>query len=1093
MKTQKQKTMKRRFVSLLLALAMVVTMIPATEVQAKGEVVDLGDAVREGSVVSFPDVSVTGGDGLKIKTVLVAVDQGSVNYEGKVTPGPVMTDLEENGVHKTAVWINAEGWTTEQVQEMLRKLTFNYVEGMTVDVTVDTNDVSGNFTDDMGATLTYQIHQGNGHYYMYVPYDPDEYKYSEEESRKSMPTAKYTNPTWIQAYNSAKEFQFMGMSGYLATITSADEAGLLHAINNKAAWCGGTLLVTADDAMKRVSDPKRIEANTLKIYDGSEESLKPIKDSAGDEDHTAHNRPLYYWACGPEGEAGMTIDPVLWAAAEPNHNSNTKNNVISTATLSKAQQEKETCVIANYQNGIGLNDIKEGNYSERGDNQLASEAARAFGYFVEFGGYTADNNLERTTETVTLNLLTAEGIVYGGSYEGKTTINANEQYTATITADAANGYSLPVTIEVKRYNDTTREWDTLIQGRDYSWAQNIGEVVVSAASVTDDIKIEAVCVKQPPYNVTAEVKNGGYTGTTGVGVLWPNPGDYTLTITADIGYNMPEPADVEVYIAGRLVEPGDIYNYDPDSGLVTIVEKYIVGDIEIKAECLPKELDVNGTATNASFVVNGSNADTLDDKGYYNTEYTATIEPDAGYEVKKEDIKITIGNKDLTPGEFDYNPNTGKITIPNTQMTDDVKIEVTAQAKDNKLTGNVTNGTFEGKGPKIDETIKTGQEYTTTITPGPGYNRPDDITVTVGGKTLTEGTDYTYEPTTGEVTIPGAQVTGDVKIDATCTPKDLKVDGTVTGGTFDGKGTTINETTKTGTQYTTTIKPDEGYNLPGSVVVTVDGKTLTPATDYIYDTTTGKITIPGSSVTGDIVIKAECTKKEDTVYKVTGDVTKGEFDGEDTVKPGEDYEATITPDDGYKLPDEIKVVVGGKELSEDDYEWDPETGEVSIPGTSVTGDIKITAKCTKETYDVDHDITNGKFKGDSKVDGGEDYEATITPDDGYKLPSEITITVDGEEVDSSDYTWDPKTGKLTIDGDVVTGDILITAKCTKTSSSGSGSGSGTSSGGSTTVSATPKTGDEMNIILYAALMLLAMGGFAGCAVWKFKNRAPKNN
>lgn len=944
--------MKKRWMSLLLALAMIVTMIPAVEVEAApGTSVELGEPDFTDDTedyVKFNNVKVSSVD--KIKTVVVSVDKGAIDITGVNKAYTVMSDKETNGFHQTYAWINTEGgWSVDEVKTLIESIIFTYEPGMYVNVTVDANNVSGNFNSDITITGG-NIHQAFGHYYMYVPYDPNESALTMEECAKlpegwaADPDSGYHEPTWVQAYNKSKQFVLMGMQGYLATITSGEvdangnigEAGLLHKINDKAAWCAGTVLVqnqqSGDPATLKLADPNEIveNSNTLKVYaDGDNTTfgnMEPVEYDKTNDAYTAdHNRQSFYWACGPE--AGQVIQTNLWSDGEldkkndeePNHNTNTRNNPLSKATFTQINGSysdnapRETCVIANFQSKPGLNDIMEGNY----DEIRSTSAARAFGYFVEFGGYPDDEQNygdKRSTQVKMVRILNLKGTVNHGTIEGEQsiskTISANTAYTAEVKADG--GYRVPATEEAAKY---------------------------------------------------IEVKVGGKT---------LDSSQYTWTPSTT--------KDSEGYVT---------------SGTITIKDTAVTGNVEIVVDCIQKP------------------------------PYTLT--------------------KDVQDGEY-----TGK-------------------------TG--------------ENAVKLGEEYTAKITAAPNYELPDDITVTIAGREL-DSSEYTYNSADGTVTIPGDKIIGDVDIKAVCTPVKYTVKGTVTGGTFPGGGTTINGTIEAGKEYSTTVTPNTkaGYELPGAdgVEVKVNGQKLTKS-QYTYDPESGKITIPGSSVTGNVEITVVCPK-DDGKYKVTDDVKNGEFEGEDTVEPGEDYEATITPDEGYKLPDEIKVTVDGKELSEDDYEWDPETGEVYIPESSITGDIKIVAVCTKEPYEAEGDVTNGEFDGEPEAEPGKDYEATVTPDEGYKLPDKIKVTVDGKEIPESDYTWDPKTGKVKIKGKAVTGDIVVIVKCEKKSSSGSGSGNGSGSGssGSGKVSATPKTGDDMNVMLYVVLMLLAMGGFAGCAVYRIK-------
>lgn len=72
--------------------------------------------------------------------------------------------------------------------------------------------------------------------------------------------------------------------------------------------------------------------------------------------------------------------------------------------------------------------------------------------------------------------------------------------------------------------------------------------------------------------------------------------------------------------------------------------------------------------------------------------------------------------------------------------------------------------------------------YTTTLTAGSGYSLPSAVTVTIGGVTAAVGTGYTYNNTTGVVTIPAAQVTGAVVITAAAVPScTFSLDGANAG------------------------------------------------------------------------------------------------------------------------------------------------------------------------------------------------------------------------------------------------------------------------------------------------------------------------
>ena len=96
---------------------------------------------------------------------------------------------------------------------------------------------------------------------------------------------------------------------------------------------------------------------------------------------------------------------------------------------------------------------------------------------------------------------------------------------------------------------------------------------------------------------------------------------------------------------------------------------------------------------------------------------------------------------------------------------------------DCSITYNLSNITSSNN----DTTITSGSTYTTTLSPANGnfmisYSLPSTITVTMGGNTLTQGTGYTYDSSTGAVEIPN--VTDDLVISATANYQQCLVEGT---------------------------------------------------------------------------------------------------------------------------------------------------------------------------------------------------------------------------------------------------------------------------------------------------------------------------
>ena len=74
------------------------------------------------------------------------------------------------------------------------------------------------------------------------------------------------------------------------------------------------------------------------------------------------------------------------------------------------------------------------------------------------------------------------------------------------------------------------------------------------------------------------------------------------------------------------------------------------------------------------------------------------------------------------------------------------------------------------------------------------------------------------------------------------------------------------------TDYTASLVAVTGYSLPSAIRVTVGGAILTQGADYMYDSSTGALTVKGSVITGDIVVTASGVAKS---YMVSLDMQGG--------------------------------------------------------------------------------------------------------------------------------------------------------------------------------------------------------------------------
>ena len=171
---------------------------------------------------------------------------------------------------------------------------------------------------------------------------------------------------------------------------------------------------------------------------------------------------------------------------------------------------------------------------------------------------------------------------------------------------------------------------------------------------------------------------------------------------------------------------------------------------------------------------------------------------------------------------------------------------------------------------------------------------------------------------------------------------DIEVELDGEGGSCDAP-----ESAVVGEDLVITLIPDEGHDLPETVTVAIDGEELDPSL-YDYDSTTGELTIYGEAITADIkvitvtadfpVSKKDIQPDFDVSIDLGGN---GSSNAPSTIAPGKDLEFTITPDEGYGLPETITVKIGGEVLDPSKYTYDPVTGKVVIPAQYITGKVEV--------------------------------------------------------------------------------------------------------------------------------------------------------
>ena len=324
-------------------------------------------------------------------------------------------------------------------------------------------------------------------------------------------------------------------------------------------------------------------------------------------------------------------------------------------------------------------------------------------------------------------------------------------------------------------------------------------------------------------------------------------------------------------------------------------------------------------------------------------------------------------------------------------------------------------------------TVGHGEDYTFTAQQDPHYDY-SFAGSTMGGQSVSVS-----KNDDGSFKVTG--VTGNLIICSNRTPKTYTVTVTGNGAADAAAAATVDYAT----DYTFTLNKAAGYDY--TVAATIGGQSCTPALAADGKT----YTIPGTSITGNIVIHVTKTQKAPTTTAITftgsgsGDVAGGTSQ---TGKTGEDFTFTINEKAGYtytvKLGDETLTKANGK---------------YTIPGARLTGAaLTVTVEKTEKLPEITTTAISFTGTGSGDVAGGTSQTATNGQDFTFAINEEAGYTY---TVKLGDETLTKVNGQYTIPGAKLTGTALTvtvekttkTPEITTTTIGFVGSGSGDVAGG----------------------------------------------
>ena len=459
-----------------------------------------------------------------------------------------------------------------------------------------------------------------------------------------------------------------------------------------------------------------------------------------------------------------------------------------------------------------------------------------------------------------------------GNTAGKNTYNAYDMtfsYDASILdlnmeATSTEGYRVILgsgTVRIVRYGKAAELGDALTlsfvaagQGKSnvkvteayVDTNANAIEFDAPAAAILDDTAVITVS------GYTVELTDG-FTRTDAEGSVIAAGGTLTFK-PADPNYD---------YTVTVTVGGGEATTVSPDeNGIYTVAN--VTGNVRVTSTKTPKSFNVTlGDDTTGAATAT------------YQTDYTFTLTPAAGYTYN---MAVTIGGTEYT----DFTPRvngdgTTTYTIPGADITGDIVINSNKQVKQPETFTVTFDGTGAGEA-NGESSVKENTNYTFTVAKQENFEYA--ITATMGGKavTVTEGANNTY-------TI--ANVTGNLVI--------------VTGTPEEGKAFAYGEDV----MYKTTAY---GENVYSWLVIVDTGAGLTVAT--------AEANITQASATAEEVKQSNDVNETNVVdindAQLTYDIYSGKYVDFEKVSVRKFLRADVNLDKAVNSTDAVAVVKNSK-------------------------------------------------------------------------------------------------------------------------------------------------------------------------------------
>ena len=375
-------------------------------------------------------------------------------------------------------------------------------------------------------------------------------------------------------------------------------------------------------------------------------------------------------------------------------------------------------------------------------------------------------------------------------------------------------------------------------------------------------------------------------------------GDYSGVKITSVVINAKMAADSSVFVSatinGNNIETAKSITATAADYTFTNNDNYTGGNLIVKAyrgSATKKAIYVYSITVNYVELETYAVSFDVNTEGYGTVNQSSITGVPSGASITTSNNTITINGTTVTAtpttstSQYTYaftgwSNNTGTVTA-----------DRTITANFSKTTNTFTvGGTINNGSLSSTESIEYGNALNINLNPASGHKLPSTLTsVFMGDDELVAGTGYTYNNSTGAISI--VSVTGNVVINATC-PIDATthtISGSITNGSLTGDtGEKV-----AGDDYIVQIAPTALYKYPTSIEVTGAGE---ENTGWAYDSSDGAVYIYGLSA--NVTVTATCPAASITSISVSEQKTAftlgDEFSFGGTVKANYDDAAGTT-------------------------------------------------------------------------------------------------------------------------------------------------------------------------------------------------------